>query len=382
MIEENKTEVNATEVVEVERENKEVNKADDAKKIKNLIALVILLVGFFAGSLFVDFSQLIKGGGISQKVLNDKDIFQLDGKTWVAYPNPMIEVTVINDEACEECSVDEIVVSLRKVMPTMLTTKVEYDSEAGKKMIEEFGVKSLPAFIFAKEIEDTDIYAQAQPIFIEKNGKYLMDSVQAGIPVGKYLQSPEISGDVVKIGSDDAKVKLVEYSDFQCPYCQMFQKTINEIIAQYGNDVQFIFKNLPLDSIHPRAKAAAMAAECANEQGKWLEYADKLFANQKIWGESKDNKTFISYASQLKLDTAKFSQCVSEEKYKGKIEADLKEASDFGIGGTPAVFINDKFKSGALQAAELKTIIDEELGKSGSASDSSEEVVSENAKSE
>lgn len=372
MIEENKTEVNDTEVVEVEKENNESSETNDAKKIKNLIALAILLVGLFAGSLFVDFSQLIKGGGISQKVLNDKDIFQLDGKTWVAYPDPMIEVTVINDEACEECNVDEIMVSLRKVMPTMLTNKVEYDSAVGKKMIEEFGVKSLPAFIFAKEIEDTDIYAQAQPIFIEKNGKYLMDSAQAGIPIGKYLQSPIIGEDVVKIGPDDAKVKLVEFSDFQCPYCQMFQKTVNEIIAEYGDDVQFIFKNLPLESIHPRAKAAAMAAECANEQGKWLEYGDKLFANQKIWGETKDNKTFISYASQLKLDTAKFTQCLTDEKYKGKVEADLKEGTDFGIGGTPAIFINDKFKSGAVQAAELKTIIDEELGR-GVSSDATTE---------
>ena len=364
MSEENKTEDNKEEVVveeNLEQETTEKKESSDDKKIKNLIAIVILLVGSFIGSLFVDFSQLIKGGGISQKVLKDKDIFQLDGKTWVAYPDPMIEVSVINDETCEECNVDEIMVSLRKVMPTMLVNKVDYSSEAGKKMIEDFGVNSLPAFVFAKEIEDTDIYAQAQPIFIEKNGKYLMDSAQAGIPVGKYLKTPSIDGDVVKIGPDDAKVKLVEFSDFQCPYCQMFQKTMDEVIKEYGDQVQFIFKNLPLESIHPRAKSAAMAAECANEQGKWLEYADKLFANQKIWGESKDNKNFISYASQLRLDVAKFTQCINDEKYKGKIEADLKEATEFGIGGTPALFINDKFKSGAVQVAELKALIEEEL---------------------
>lgn len=366
MKEENKTEYNVEEVVDVEEKdgNDEVLENKDSvedKKMKNLIAAVIVLAGLFVGSLFVDLSQLIKGGGISQKVLKDKDIFQLDGKTWVAYPDPMIEVSVINDENCEECNVDEIMVSLRKVMPTMLINKVDYSSEAGKKMIEEFGVKSLPAFVFAKEIEDTDIYAQAQPIFIEKNGKYLMDSAQAGIPVGKYLKTPSIDGDVVKIGPDDAKVKLVEFSDFQCPYCQMFQKTMDEVVKEYGDQVQFIFKNLPLESIHPRAKAAAMAAECANEQGKWLEYADKLFANQKVWGEAKDNKNFISYASQLRLDVSKFTQCINEEKYKGKIESDLKEATDFGIGGTPALFINDKFKSGAVQAAELKALIEEQL---------------------
>jgi len=358
MSEENKTE---KEAVNIDSKVTEDKKTDD-KKIKNLMSAAILLGGLFVGSLFVDFSQLIRGGGISQKILSNKDVFQLDGKTWVAYPDPIIDVNVINDETCQECNVDEIVLSLRKVMPTMLLNKVDYSSEEGKKMIEEMGVRSLPAFVFGKEIEDTELFGQAKAIFVEKNGKYLLNSAQAGLPIGKYLQTPKIEENAIKYGPDDAKVKLVEYSDFQCPYCQMFQKTMDEIVKEYGDKVQFVFKNLPLESIHPRAKAAANAAECANEQGKWLEYADKLFANQKIWSEAKDNKMFINYASQLKLDNAKFTQCVNEEKYKSKIESDLSEATEFGIGGTPALFINDKFKNGAIQASELKTIIDEQLG--------------------
>ncbi|MGW8185159.1 MAG: DsbA family protein [Candidatus Moraniibacteriota bacterium] len=373
MSEENKTEETIEEEVAVVED---VN--NDTKKIKNLTSIVILLGGLFVGSLFVDFSQLIKGGGISQKVLNNKDVFQLDGKTWVAYSDPMIDVTIINDETCEECNVDEIVLSLRKVMPTMLSNKVEYSSEEGKKLIEDFGIKSLPAFVFGKEVEETDLFEQAKAIFVEKNGKYAMDSAKAGLPIGKYLQTPTIGENVIKFGPDDAKVKLVEFSDFQCPYCQLFQKTMNEIVAEYGDKVQFVFKNLPLEAIHPRAKAAAMAAECANEQGKFMEYSDKLFANQKIWGETKDNKAFIGYASQLKLNTAQFTQCVTDEKYKDKIESDLKEANDFGISGTPAIFINDKFKNGAVDAAELKSIIDEELnGGEGAESTESEETVEE-----
>jgi len=373
MSEENKTEeAKEEEVVVVEDVSK------DTKKIKNLTSIVILLGGLFVGSLFVDFSQLIKGGGISQKVLNNKDVFQLDGKTWVAYSDPMIDVTIVNDETCEECNVDEIVLSLRKVMPTMLSNKVEYSSEEGKKLIEDFGIKSLPAFVFGKEVEETDLFEQAKAIFVEKNGKYAMDSAKAGLPIGKYLQTPTIGENVIKFGPDDAKVKLVEFSDFQCPYCQLFQKTMNEIVAEYGDKVQFVFKNLPLEAIHPRAKAAAMAAECANEQGKFMEYSDKLFANQKIWGETKDNKAFIGYASQLKLNTAQFTQCMTDEKYKDKIESDLKEANDFGISGTPAIFINDKFKNGAVDAAELKSIIDEELsGSESTESTESEETVEE-----
>lgn len=356
------SEENKTEIMEEADNSISEDKNNENKKVKNLTSLVILLAGLFVGSLFVDFSQLIKGGGISQKVLNNKDVFQLDGKTWVAYPEPMIDVAVINDDSCEECNVDEIMLSLRKVMPTMLSNKVDYSSEEGKKMIEEFGIKSLPAFVFGKEVEDTELFGQAQAIFVEKNGKYFMDSAKAGLPVGKYLQTPVIGENVIKFGPDDAKVRLVEYSDFQCPYCQLFQKTVSEVVKEYGDKVQFVFKNLPLESIHPRAKAAAMAAECANEQGKFMEYSDKLFANQKIWGATKDNKMFVGYASQLKINTAQFTQCLSEEKYKGKIEEDLKEATEFGISGTPAVFINDKFKNGAVSAEELKAIIDQELG--------------------
>ena len=130
-------------------------------------------------------------------------------------------------------------------------------------------------------------------------------------------------------------------------------------------------KNLPLEQIHPRAKAAALAAECANEQGKWREYGDKLFAEQKVWSEASDNKNFVSYATQLRLDTAKFNQCITEGRYNDKIEADLQEAESFGISGTPAIFVNDKFKNGAIQSSELKKIIDEELN-GGSETDNTE----------
>jgi len=185
------------------------------KKEKNLISLVILLAGLFLGSLFVDLSQLIKGGGISQKILNNKDVFQLDGRTWVAYSDPIVDVTIINDDECEECNIDEALVWFRKIVPTMLANKVDYDSTAGEKIIDEFGIKYLPVFVFDKEIEDTEFYAQAQPLFTQKNEKYVLDAAKLGLPSGKYVQTPEIGDASIKIGPDDAKVKLIEFSDFQ-----------------------------------------------------------------------------------------------------------------------------------------------------------------------
>jgi len=343
-------------------EIKNESKENIEKKKKNLISLAILLAGLFIGSLFVDLSQLVKGGGISQKVLNNKDVFQLDGRTWVAYSDPIIDVTIVNDDECEECNIDEALVWFRKIVPTMLANKVEYDSVEGKEAIDEFDVKYLPMFIFGREVEGTEFYKQAESLFAQKGEKYVLDTAKLGLPSGKYVEIPRIEDDSIKVGSDDAKVKLIAFSDFQCPYCQLFHKTIEDILSEYGDQVQLVFKNLPLDSLHPKARGAALAVECANDQGKFMEYADKLFADQKTWGESTDNKIFSSYASKLGLDGTQFNQCMEDEKYKEKIEGDVQEASDFGISGTPALFIDDIFKSGVVQFEELKTLIDEKLG--------------------
>lgn len=347
------------------------------KKEKNLIALVILLAGFFLGSLFVDMSQLIKGGGISQKILSNKDVFNLNGKTWVAYSDPIVDVTIVNDDDCEECNIDEALVWFRKIIPTILAHKVDYNSAEGEELIDEFGVKSLPVFVFGKEIEDTEFYAQAQPLFTQKNEKYILDAVKLGLPAGKYVDTPSINDDSIKVGPDDAKVKLIEFSDFQCPYCQAFHKIIGEVISTYGDDVQLVFKNLPLESIHPRAKDAALAAECANEQGKFIEYADKLFANQKSWGETTGTKSFSNYAFQIGLNGKDFNSCLADEKYKDRVEADVQEADEFGIAGTPALFIDDVFKSGVVQLDELKEAIDEKLA--GDSEESGEESMNESS---
>lgn len=354
---------------EIKNESQEATK----KREKNFISLVILLAGLFLGSLFVDLSQLVKGGGISQKILNNKDVFQLDGRTWVAYSDPIVDVSIINDDECEECNIDEALVWFRKIVPTMLANKIDYDSAEGEELIEEFDIKYLPVFVFGKEIEDTEFYAQAQPLFTQKNEKYVLDAAKLGLPSGKYVETPEIDDATVKIGPDDAKVKLIEFSDFQCPYCQLFHETMGDVLAEYGDQVQFIFKNLPLDSIHPKAREAALAAECANEQGKFIEYADKLFANQKTWGESSNSKAFSNYAFQVGLNGAEFNKCVAEERYSEKIESDLQEAEDFGISGTPALFINDTFKNGVVQFEELKMVIDEKLAEGTDA----EEVMDE-----
>jgi protein-disulfide isomerase len=126
--------------------------------------------------------------------------------------------------------------------------------------------------------------------------------------------------------------------------------------------VVFDYKFLPLE-IHSQANSAALASVCALEQGKFWEYADKLYADQTIWGGTKDTNKFKEYARGLKLDGAKFNQCLDSKKYQEKIDKDIEEASGFGISGTPGVFVNDQFQEGAVSYEQLKTSIEAELAK-------------------
>jgi protein-disulfide isomerase len=337
---------------------------DEDKKIKNLIALSVLLGGLFIGSIFVDVIQLIKGSGYSQKALSRMDIFELGGKTWVAYPEPIVKVQVVSDDTCPECAPDEVLVWLRRVAPTILAEKIDVNSSSGKQFITHEEIKTVPAFIFSGAVEKTEFFQQAQVLFNKKNDKYILSTSELGVPVGKYIETPSATQNDIKIGPEDAKVKVVVFTDFQCPYCKTFHTSaIKNALSAYGDKVLFVFKNLPLE-FHSQSGNAALAAECAHEQGKFIVYADKLFGGQDIWGKTEGTQSFKNYAQQTSgMNIAKFNQCLDDKKYQDKVGQNEAEANSFGISGTPAVFVNNQFKNGAIDYNTLKAAIDEELAK-------------------
>lgn len=349
---------------------KEERKRCGDKKIKNLISAAILLAGLFLGSVFVDVAQMVRGKGFSQRVLDKVDVFSLDGKTWVAYSDPVVKAQVISDDNCEACKPDDVLVWFRRVLPTILPEKIDADSETGKNLLKQYGLKSIPAFVFAKDLEKTDFYRQAGALFSEKDGSFVLQTSELGLEAGKYVETPSVSDDDIQIGPKDAKVKVIEFSDFQCPYCRAFRlNTIQKVLKDYGDKILFVYKNLPLD-IHPQAENAALAASCANEQGKFEDYSNKLFESQNDWGKSQGTpaspaggQKFKTYAVQLGLNAAEFNKCLDDKKYQDKINKDKEEAKNFGISGTPAIFINDQFKGGVVSYDDIKKIIEEELAK-------------------
>jgi len=331
-----------------------------SKRTKNLISIIVLLIGLFVGSLFVDMGQLVKGSGYSAKNLNKSEIFEADGKTWVAYSDPAVPVTVISDDKCQQCDVSDALVWLKRVLPTVSTQKVNFDSDQGKKLISQFGIKSLPAFVFDSSLEKTELFSQAQAVFDKKDNSYVLRTQDIGMPVGEYLTTPTIDASDSTFGPQDAKVKVVVFSDYQCPYCKIFYSSLRDVMKQYGDKVLFDFKHLPLD-IHPQAAPAALAAKCAQEQNKFWEYSDLLYQNQSTWGNTTDTTDFKTYAQQLGLNTQQFNQCLDSKKYQSDVDTVKQEADNFGISGTPAIFINNQFENGVQNTDQLKSLIDAQL---------------------
>ncbi len=159
-------------------------------------------------------------------------------------------------------------------------------------------------------------------------------------------------------GNTKAKVTLIEYSDYQCPYCANAHPIVLALQQKYGSKINFAHKHFPL-SFHPYAVPAALAAECAGEQGKYFEYHNILFDSQDKLGT--DSVQYLVWAKDLGLDTEKFSSCLSSGKYLQKIQKEQQEGLADGVSGTPTFFIGSQKIVGAQSIDAFSQIIDKAL---------------------
>jgi len=208
--------------------------------------------------------------------------------------------------------------------------------------------------------------------------KTVMQNIPAPTPTQAPTQPnaiPRIAislGDSPVEGNSNAPVTMVEFSDFQCPFCgQFYSQTLPQVAQNYINSgkVKLVYKNMPLDNLHPNARAAALAAECANEQGKFWEYHNKLFGGQASWaslGRADASKTFKQYAADLGLDTNNFNSCLDSAKYSDKVNKDYQDGTSYGVEGTPTFFIGSDKKGytklvGAQPFSSFQQEIDSEI---------------------
>ena len=155
------------------------------------------------------------------------------------------------------------------------------------------------------------------------------------------------------IGPDTAAVKIVEYSDFQCPFCQRAIEPLRQALAPYGDRVQLEFRHYPLYSIHSRAVAAGVASECAHDQEKFWEFHDVLFENQQLMTD----KDFLKHARKAGLDVGVFWDCYASQKHLSRINRDFQAGSEPGVRSTPTFFVNGKRVEGALSVTQWSAIM-------------------------
>ena len=186
-----------------------------------------------------------------------------------------------------------------------------------------------------------------------------LDKLKAKTPVRLSLEAQRQSaraGYSPAKGPASAPVEVIEFADFQCPFCLAAAPTVKRVLETYGDRIRFVYRNFPLQS-HPNARPAAEAAQCANEQGQFWAYHDRLFGDPGKLSDADLKKT----ASDLGLDSARFNKCVDDHKYQAVIDADAQAGGEAGVSGTPAFFINGRLLSGAQPFEAFKRVIDEEL---------------------
>ena len=193
-------------------------------------------------------------------------------------------------------------------------------------------------------------------------------------------QAPSLPPQPVRISQDNdpirgdpnAPITIIEFSDFQCPFCARFHvETLPSLLEEYidAGKVNLVYRDFPIQSIHPNALPAAVAAECANEQGKYWEYHDTLFEKQNGWSRLDSNaviSTFSQYATDVGLEQQQFDSCLGSGKYLQEVQGDLSDGRDYDITGTPGFFIgNDEIGfvkiNGAQPFESFQKVIDAQL---------------------
>ena len=196
-----------------------------------------------------------------------------------------------------------------------------------------------------------------------KAERHLSDYVKglwAEAEVEVFLDPPRlpVNLDGVRFrGDKNAPVTIIEYSDFQCPFCRRVQPTLAELASEYEKEIRWGFKDLPLSEIHPEALRAAQAGRCADDQGKFWEFRAELF-EQDVFTDG----TYTDLAKEVKIKDGPLLECMNSGKHENAVMADFSEARNFGIDGTPAFLINGILFTGAQRIEAFRNVIDRELG--------------------
>ena len=193
---------------------------------------------------------------------------------------------------------------------------------------------------------------ESNPI-LDRRLESSMSGIRANAAVTAQDMAVLASADAPTLGTKGAKLSIVEFVDYGCPYSKESFPAVRTIMEKYKDRVAFSLRDFPIEELHPRALAAAIAARCAQDQGKFWPYHDQLFANQ----DHQEDADLVAYAQTVGLDTAAFQSCVSNRTTQPKVEEDMRDALRLGIGGTPTFFFNGVKIQGSLDEQSLDYLV-------------------------
>ena len=298
----------------------------------------------------------------------------LQGKFWQMHDKLFQDQQAL-DAAHYQQFAKELGLNLVKFQADMANPKTAARVEADASLAQSVGAGGTPNF-FINGVQlvgalPFEQFKAAIDLQLAKANKLLASGVKldqlydkataesGGAPAGAAAREAAVNvtvGGAPLLGPKNAPVTIVEFSDFQCPYCSRAFQTVKEVEAQYRGKVKVAFKNDPLP-FHANAKPAAEAAMAANEQGKFWPYHDKLFTHQ----TELDRAHLEQYAQELGLDMKRFKAALDSNKFESQINADMAEGRRLGVNGTPSFFINGVRLVGAVPIEQFKTVIDAQL---------------------
>ena len=218
-----------------------------------------------------------------------------------------------------------------------------------------------------QRLKKIGIWIGAIAIIIASVGGLILfatSSSNSTTPTQTSINVKPISSTDVTRGNKNAKVTLIEYSDFQCPACAAFHPLVNQLLSDYGNKIYFVYRFFPLTNIHQNAMISAQAGYAAYKQGKFWEMGDLLFNNQNDWADLSDpTSVFVGYAQKLNLDVNKFKEDMNSDQTKNFIQSEQDEGNNAGITYTPSFILNGKLISNPTSYDAFKQLIDNELNK-------------------
>ncbi len=310
-------------------------------------------------------------GALTDKMDKAQEFVIHKGKTWIQVEGSPLHLTIVGDESCgQACDTGRALSIFRQnLSPALVINAVDITSKEGQGLVEKFDLTFVPAYILGEGVKDLTrdgkpLMDELLPILTEKDGQYLVESRRANLPVGKFINDPEFDfeGEPVR-GS--GKVKVVEFTDFQCPFCKRLYDQNKDLIERLikENKITYVLKDFPL-SFHQQAMGMHIAANCAFKLGgidSFSTFKQALFDEQETWS-GQDTAGFIDRVrGDAGLDRDSFAACLKNPDIKKEIEADLAEGSEYGVTGTPSVFIGSQMMPGAIGPDVFEKAVNDQL---------------------